>query len=106
MDSHLKEFSTVFQKTCLPSILDVSINSLTSESTFFNVIWKQTNFEISKTRKFAAPYKFDGASENPIGKLPVFPIPYDGGVLEKLSPSNTFKAVSYTHLTLPTILLV
>ena len=92
MDSHLKEFSTVFQKTCLPSILDVSINTSTSESTFFNVIWKQTNFEISKTRKFATLYKFNGASENPIGKLPVFPIPYDGGVLEKLSPSNTFKA--------------
>ena len=93
MDSYLKEFSSVFQETCLPSILNISVsNNSRSESTLFNVIWKQTNFEISKTRKFAVPYKFDEVSGTPISKFPLFPIQYDGGVMEKTSLSKTFKA--------------
>ena len=93
MSSSLKEFSNAFQEACLPSILDISIsNGSASEATFFNVIWKQTNFEISKSRRFVVPYKFDESIGNPLQKLPVFPIQYDGGMLEKLSPSGTLKA--------------
>jgi len=91
MDEYLKNASQVVQKTSLPSISSLSIGChFDSQSTLFNVLWKQTNYEISKARQFLTSYEFD--KEKGIKRIPLFPIPYDAGILEKISPSRKLKA--------------
>ena len=91
MDEYLKNASQIVQKTSLPSMLSVKIGShFDSQAMLFNVLWKQTNYEISKARNFLTSYEFD--KEKGIKRIPLFPIPYDAGILEKVSPSRRLKA--------------
>ncbi|XP_066924049.1 acylamino-acid-releasing enzyme-like [Clytia hemisphaerica] len=93
MNEYLKKASQVVQNANLPSLASISLSHHSKAgSKFFNVVWKQTNYEITKARRFISPYEFAENDPNPIKKLPIFPIPYDGGLLEKVSPSRKLKA--------------
>lgn len=91
MEDYLNKVSTAVQNASLPSISNISVANYDSSSeTLLNVVWKQTNYEISKARQFVTSYTFD--SNKGLKTIPMFPTQTNSAILEKVSPSKKLKA--------------
>ena len=61
---------------------------------------------MSTNQKFPIPENDGAANHLEKSSIPSISLPNQEGNLLRLDRSDTFRTVSYTHLTLPTILLV